>query len=478
MADEPEPEPTETPPEEEDQLPAVVLPKPPWKDPEIRGAFLEAIRRGDKRGVMHAFLGPDAILDDRWMWISEYIIELRRLNVAVIGAHDVFVRRTPSGELQQVVAAVKLSLADGTLYRIPDRRVRFISGTDMEWQWPGDKGKRYEWRDVFENPFRAHLTAPGYQKCNGVAGCSIAQPPQVIVDSEVRENPYVVRNPDGDITRIVIQQNVAGPAPLTGNVVVVQYVLDLSPVSDLQHMLSNLMKRRKDGDDDDDHAGPRGDPPVLLIDKTDWPSFREQYEGADRWRWKWLPLYSGVGIAHDLTNDAVKRAYDKFIGIMEHVHRKAQTVARRNAMKAHPALATQSVVVNNHGEATVRVIGWTGAGGDLDTYTAALESIARGLPTPGLDVLQIEAGYDPASDLTGDDTIDAVVPPDAEEPVGEANADLERNRLIEAIDSAVVSLSPRDAHELGYPPPDNATIDQLRAILGAIRGDALPEGEE
>lgn len=446
----------------------------PWQiGAATRAALLAALQRGDSMGALRLFLGPEAeklgAFTPGVRAMMDYVVALRRQDVSVIGNHEAFVRRTAAGELLQVVAPVRLSLRDGTLYQIP-KRGKFISGTDTRYVWPRDKGMASEWRDYIERPEQAKVSHEGYLRMNAVCGCSVRQPPTVVVDSHTRENPYVERDGFGDLTRIVIQMNVSGPSPLTGNIVVVQYVLDMDPRSDLRHMLSAVMKGKPSDDDDDTSSSKESAiSAVRLIHRDQWVAHLASLQPEERTRWHWLPLYGGVGFAHELTHSGVQRAYEKFIQILEFAFRKAQTVARRNAMKAHPALAVQTVVVDGNGEALIRCVGWTGQAGDLERFSRALDSLAAGTPTPGMEIIDVAESYKPESHETGESELDARPPPPDEEAV-RVDLDTEaRNSLRSQIDEAVLELAPSRVSLIGYPPPPDATVEALRTMLTAAQ---------
>jgi hypothetical protein len=469
---------TTTPTPETTDLTPPEPPEPPWTGPSRIG-FLEALRRGDVGGLIKTVLSDfndsikvEAKLRLAMKRLAEYAVELRRQNVAIIGDHDVFVRRTEHGDLRQVVAPVSLSIDGGTLYRIPDRWMKFVKGTDTVWE----RGLGYpEWRPIY-NTNQAKLTAEGYNRINAVAGCSVAQPPSIMVDGQARENPFVQRAENGDLKRIVIGINVAGPAPLTGNIVVVQYTLDLDPRTDLQHMLSNIMQGKewknqqdKDGPpkptDGDD--GPAVTPPVRLLHEHDWLKWREQT--TQPWDWHWMPLYGGMGLAHQVTHSKVQHAYDKFIGILDNIFRKAQTVARRNAMKAHPALAHQTVIIDPENLGVrIAAVGWTTGDSDIDRYRRALDAIAQGRHEKDIEVIESAEVYDADVHETGDPELDPTDEPPAEEQgaPGELAGDHEElNIALAQLEELVLDLSHRNVKRLGYPPADDADVDAVKNML-------------
>lgn len=419
-------------------------------------AFLEAFRRGDRAQLVELVVRARGmsvaeniaanmlpILED----LAQFALEVRRENVSVIGAHDVFVRHTAHGDLQQVIAPVKLSLGDDTLYQLPVWG-KYKPGTDILEEDYDTKG---EWKAVIPQHAKgkATITAFGLNVVNKVAGCAIGQPDVVVVDGVERTNPYVERHIGadgrvGDIVRIVLRVNVVGPAPATGNPVIVQYTLDVDPGKDLQHMLLAKVKDE-----------PRS---ILLIDEADYAAWRETQPKNERW--KLLPLYAGVGIAHNLANAEVLKAYAKHVNLLQNALKKAQTVARRNAMRAHPALAFQTVAIDQQGCAVIPVTGWMSSDRNMARYVQLLDRMARGLQ-PDLDanVINIEEVYDPEEHVVGSASVDA--------NVDEATPSDPCTALLAQIEAGLSLLSPAQLATLAFE-PRGQTEAELREVLGAM----------
>lgn len=404
--------------------------------------FIDAFRRGDLAGLINAAMQrhtkPDdtddlQAMDKALQDMARFAMELRRQNVAVIGQHDAYVRHTSKGSLRQVIAPVKLSLSDDTLYQIPKSR---------------KVGSR--WEQYIEEPTKANVSYQGLLRINAVAGCAVGMPSVVIVDGEERTNPYREVGHRGDIARIVVSVNVVGPSPMTGNPVVVQYTLDLDPAKDLQHMLMQLVGWDNMTND------------VFLVDEDEWAEHRKDLPLGDRMKWSWLRLYGSVGIAHNIREKEVRKKYGAFVNIMQNALKKALTVARRNAMKSHPALAFHSVRVDENGNATVRGVGWAADGGDLDRYAQLMERMARGLTTDldDIEVQTIDETYEPDKHATGEDDIDA----DAVELDPET---VERNALIQQIDQGIEMVTTAGLVALDYR-PEEQTAEDLRSVLTAM----------
>lgn len=412
--------------------------------------LLEAFRRGDVTGLL-AQLGLDKLDGPTAVAVrtlAELGVETRRESISVLGAHEAFVRRTRAGDLRQVIMPVRLSLADKTLYQIPIRKPHdpetgeLITGNWKTWQ--DRTRKKAEWKDAVQTS--AEVSYQGYLRLNGVAGCAVGSPPTVMVDGEPRTNPYLQRADMGngrlgDIIRVVIALTVVGPTPATGNPVVVNYTLDYDPSKDLQHMLAKVA---------DDHPNE-----CYLIDESDV----EKKPG-----WKFVPLYGGVGYHVNLRVEAVRGVYAEFVNLLQNALKKAQTIARRNAMKSHPALAVHTCEVDKNGRAVVPVVGWAGDQSAMDKWTALVSRLSRG-QTIDVEAVDVTETYDPEKHRAGGGAGGVDVPgttasgldPEVEE----------RNRLIEQIDDALPLCSTSLIASLGYNPA-KMNADELREVLARM----------
>lgn len=423
--------------------------------------------------------------------MARYIIDVRRQSVAILGSADVFVRRSPSGDLRQVIAPVRLSMGDGTLYQIPKRYEKRVRGTELRFNEKKHRGQSWDLVPIYEHPDRALVSAEGYLRMNAVAGCSVQLPDTTIVDGARQANPYVRRDSDGDVVQVVISVLVAGPAPTTGNLVVVQYTLDMDPRTDLLHMLAGIAKgwspkRRATTDDDDgdrmaeeeeEASKAARNASVRMMSRADYNEWRTTMEPAERCRWHWVRLHGPIGYAHDLTAPPVAAAYTKYLGIAQNAVKKAQTVARRNAMRSHPALARHAVVLDaDRSGATVPVVGWsTQDGANLSAFADALNRVAHG-DRAGVDVIDAAERYETERDDLADDADLQAVPAETtdEEEAADARSvvtdeEVRRNELMQRLDELVVMLSPGQLRRIGYPPKLDPTTEQLTAMLDAAR---------
>lgn len=434
-----------------------------------RTAVIDALRRGDRRGLIAAFAGDanyasDAVTNA----LADLAIELRRQNVAVIGTGEAFVRRTAAGELRQVLRPVVLSLTDGTLYQIPTGWTRVLASDGQTPYTDAHAAQRLGWELIptIKDPNKATVSFEGYLRMNATAGCSVQLPPRVLVDGEYRPNPHVQRDADGDTERIVVSVVVAGAVPDTGNIAVVQYLLDVDPRLDLLNLLYAVKRKRKKntrrrsesdtGIDDEDDA-PAAGGAVQLMARADFNEWRAELDPGARRCWAWTRHQGPIGIAYDLTHPEVVKAFEKYLGICQNAVKKAQTVAMRNAMKRHPALARHEVRVNDEGHATIPVTGWTLHGGDAGQYDRILSAIVRGERVPGVDVVEVSETYDPTRDVIGDDELDTTTPvPDEADPAPPPPAPAApvptktRGELLAELDEMMASMPPSKVQALQY----------------------------
>jgi len=401
--------------------------------------------------------------------LAQLAVELRRESVAVLGNHEAFVRHTPDGALHQVIRPVQLSMSRGEIYQItrkrPYRRKKDGS-TDFDNPFRGrvERGDAVNWEEVPAdgNRFSASLTYPGLVAMNAVAGCQVGQPPKVWVDGEERMNPYMQRSEVstksrgkrlGDIIRVVIAINVVGPAPATGNPVVTSYTLDYDPTKDLLHMLASVANTLPQGGGDRIYNSD-----CYLIEEDDF----ERAPG-----WTFVPLYGGVGYAVCLRNPEIRKVYADFTNILQNALKKAQTVARRNAMRNHPAIGGGKVTIDEDGNARVAVVGWAGDAAALGRWITLAKRLANNDPIDdlGLEVVEKTEVYEPD---TADELAPVVLDHEEVEQLDEEAA--ERGALIQHIEQGILVLGPEDAAALEFDPA--ADLEDLRRVRDALNEHA------
>jgi len=368
-------------------------------------------------------------------------IELRRENVAVIGDHEAFIRRTRDGELLQIVRPVRLSVKDDTLWQMPKRRPKM----DDRGQHVLDHKKKWVWESVPINPEVAKITADGLLRIDEVVGSSKA----VQITEET-----------GPPMRVTFDVRLVAAAPDTGNPVCVQY----THVEEAEHVIFELLGK-------------------FAVDSPEscYPCTRREAEAEARKGWRFWAEYGDEGYFCDMRHSTYLDLRKKFTEVLKYTRRKGYTIALRNAMKKHPAFGGRTTFkVDANGECVIGVKGWAGKPEAVATMLDIQKRLANGLPLPE-DVGVIDGNIiDDDTDrefAPGDEpelaaTLDAI---DAEEQAL-SEEEQERNALIAYIDKAIGYLSQDAAAALDYDPANN-TIDELRTIKAhADKAAASEEG--
>lgn len=350
--------------------------------------------------------------------IASLAIKVRQQDVAVVGDREAFVRRTPDGgELVQVVRPVTLSLPDEDLYQI--QKTAWVPKAEAaakgltildEWRGGGAKAGKVKVPMTLATPLMK-----GVHVLNGVVGLSCAETPNVAVDGQRGlPNPYIQRTTFpaddpllagcvGDLQRVVIRVAVIGATPGTGNMVAVQYTLDHEPRHTLLAMLAELASgENKWGD----QIGGN------IVDNCYLTTVRQarrllETEGYERW--EFVHQVGGTGYLVNVGHPAVLAKWTDYEAVLDQVIKKAQTVARRNAMMHHPALGQyRTVTVDRNGLAKLAVTGWAGGVGGMGWYLRAAERIAQGapLPTEAFEVIEVHEDDAGAGTTEDDDGMD------------------------------------------------------------------------
>jgi len=477
----------------------------PIPTPFERGTPLEkAFRRGDvmemakQASALHgsAWDNLDSPTKNALVLISKGAIETRRQNVGMIGDTEAYVRRLPNGrEIEQIVRPVSLSIDGGDLYQIS--KTTWMKKVDAEAKGLRiiEHGRSGSYADKVK--VRVPLATPQMQalnKINSVVGLSVANPPTVFVDGKEQVNPYIQRAPvsddlaaglPGDLMRIVVAVMVVGATPATGNMTAVQYTLDYEPGRDFQHALGQLATgKNKYGDD----LGAGVQDHCLLVTAKRARKMIAAREDDMTEDWAFFPLVGGVGYLHNLAHPAILDAYRDYTSLLQFATRKAQTVARRNAMLHHPALGSyRAIVTNDSGEARIPVIGWAGGAKAMADYADVADRLSRGVGLPAdFEVIEADDVYDPESEDHVPEEDDGVEQGIAqvrqheeaprEEPEQEERQSPgpepqeitpERRALLDYIESGLEHINPDEVRSLGYDPATN-TDEQLTAIRERI----------
>ena len=185
-------------------------------------------------------------------------------------------------------------------------------------------------------------------------------------------------------------------------------------------------------------------------------------------------MFGGVGYACNLADQHVAAVYYDMLQVSKEAGKKAITVARRNAMRAHPALSRGAIEIDQKtGLGFTTVTGWTASKGAVRDYNSMMADLARGVhdhiaDVGGVEIIEKSEAYDPAGE-----TIDAVDEDDLaqaaasaeEEELNEVQLAVERRgTLIASIHDAAARLSPNDA-ELATFALGDLTLDELQIRL-------------
>ena len=437
---------------------------------------LAAFRRSDPVGALRAEFGADIESSPEFPRLHRLMLgvfALRNERVTAVNNDEIFVLRTPSGEIRRMVKPVQLSLARKELYQIPKRQ----RNADGAWETVVEKGV-------------AQLTVAGLHKLNAIAGCYVGLEPQQLIDGRMVNNPFIERWPDdpaenitGDVRRIVITAVVAGLTE-SGAPVVVRYTYETEPGKELLHKLAELHGKV------DYKTKQRTCTGIEFISRGEFAAFKESArpESGRQPRWKYVPSIGGTGYAVNLADPQVAAVYADMIHVYRESIKKAQTVAIRNAMRAHPALCQGSVLIDQStGIGMVRVVGWTGSSDAIAAFQERMRAAAAvtgqmmndGSPSAkrrgNEEVIEIRETYEPGDDgsQADEDLLAASVFSESE---GERDEENERRGALMALITEIVGTirSPDAADRLMFD-LSGASLEELEARLDEARQLAAPE---
>lgn len=207
-------------------------------------------------------------------------------SVVKLGDGDVFIRRTSTGAIKAVKGRLRLEEKKG--------EISFIQN-------------------------KAMITAAGYNKMNTVAGVSIITPEKLTLpDGGVVVNPYpIIDKESGTIDKVWVKKTAIGFSPM-GNLVMTSSTL----LYDIKmYFIQDLNKKIQKNK----NSGRMCMEPML--------SEEEKKTGM------FLKIQGLMGIWANLNDADVLKCMDTYIQNKLFAERKAQTIAERNCLKKHPALA-------------------------------------------------------------------------------------------------------------------------------------------
>jgi hypothetical protein len=232
--------------------------------------------------------------------------------LATLGDGAVFVKRTETGLVKAVKAQVRLDERKGHLAEI--------------------QGK-------------VMITGAGYNEMNKVAGVSVITPEKLTLpDGSVVVNPYPIIEPvSGSISKVWVKKMAIGLSPI-GNLVITTSTL----LYDIQmYFIQDLVKKIKYS-----AAAGRLCMESMLTDQ-------------DRQKGIFCRIEGELGVWADFSNKDVLTCIETFVQNKLFAERKAQTIAERNAMKKHPALATTLVIPTGPEKARTAVVNVVGFSHDF-----------------------------------------------------------------------------------------------------------------
>lgn len=236
--------------------------------------------------------------------------------VATLGESDIFVRRDITGQVKLTHKVVTLSVSKKELVRI---------------------GANYM------------PTVLGFNKLNQVAGINQITPPSLLVDGSERSNPHPEYSPNGEIVRMVARKIAIGFSP-TGNLV----AMDVVKIFNFgAYYIQDLIKKQG-------HEYCKfGTMVQCELDPTAEVSEMKgniyARKGTKIYTFKVIKDLEGIWI--DVTHEEIKKMYDNHTQRQKFAAEQAQSMAWRNALKAHPAFSMSSMKVEGSGDAAVAQVG-------------------------------------------------------------------------------------------------------------------------
>lgn len=238
--------------------------------------------------------------------------------VASLGESDVFVIRNRDGELRLIKKVVHLFEAK--------KEIASVGGNWI-------------------------VTVPGYATLNRVAGIHQITPSSVLVAGKEESNPYVVYNSKGEIVRIIARKIALGYSPI-GNLIAVDAVRHYNfEAYYLQDLQAKATKHPNDVRFGVRFACPLA--PAAKVEERDGTA----YVQTDKGIFLFKPIKDIEGLWLNVNSGEVADVYKQHIAHQKFGEVIAQNLAWRNALKAHPAIATTQVIVSG-GCADVVVYGF------------------------------------------------------------------------------------------------------------------------
>ena len=296
-------------------------------------------------------------------WRS-YALQLHRRDVRSLSTGDAFVVWDGDTRVRCIKTRVRLTVEEGHLYQVQGR-------------WS--------------------ISATGYTSINRIAGVSIVQPEEIVVDGRVHENPWLEMDPGRPgVLRRVHARCLAIGRGATGQPQVIDERIKWDPGLYLAEGLKKVQMKRKGS----------GANAVIDILETE---YKEGRASGELRGWGFLAIAAVgddyLGIAFDAGHPEVRAKLGDQVDLVKFAERRAQTICRRRALQNHPALATKHPAVTitaesggqwskpTAGYADVEVYAWPPDTRSLDEVGAMVVAGTRGVGqlTDGAEV-QVETG--------------------------------------------------------------------------------------
>lgn len=195
----------------------------------------------------------------------------------------------------------------------------------------------------------ARPTVSGYYALNKIAGVTILTPPSLKMPyGDEKPNPYLKLNDQGKVEEVWVWKVAVGYAP-TGQLVRVDQKLYLN-LKD--YLLQSLMEAAKKwaGSKEEGTRHPEWNRKTGFLGAKDVAP----KEGA----WAWYPIEDPVGFHFNLEDPDVVECFVQHVNRQRFAERMAVSIAERNCLKKHPAIAIDGVQVDVTGKAVVRLGGY------------------------------------------------------------------------------------------------------------------------
>ena len=247
--------------------------------------------------------------------------KVRNESIACLGDGEVFVRKTPEGQIRSIKAPVRLSEATGEIAVI--------------------KGK-------------AMTTGKGYYKANQITSLSIITPQKLkLPTGETVVNPYpVIDAESGTVRKFWVKKQAVGHGPL-GNLVVTSVTLlyDLN-----MYFIQDLLKK------------------VKYNSACGRIAFEAQLTEEEKKTGIFYKIDGSLGVWANVSHKDILTCIDTFVNKKQFAERNAQTICERLAMSKHPALS-HIAAPPVHGEEEQRVAQVTVVGYVNDYTREQLEEL-------------------------------------------------------------------------------------------------------